>query len=471
MTAPNSQLRVDYKPSGEAVVLQRPRHRVRYRYWLMLGVAAVAGICFQLFNESASASHSVPASGPIARIQRQAPATGSMAAAVAAAAPAPAAPGISAELRVRRGDSMARLFAANNLSATDLDAIMRLGADTDQLKTILPGQLIDVTHDAQGHVLSLHMQIDTAHVLDIRSQAQGYVANVTEIPTTVHTAYAHGVIENSLFDAASRAGLDDSVTMQLIHLYAWDIDFAHDIQSGDSFSVLYQKIQREGQPVTDGPILAAEFTTGGKTYKVIRYTNPDGNTGYYTPDGHNVRKALIRAPVAFSRISSGFSLHRLNPVLGYTRAHQGVDYAAPTGTPIKAAGDGRIVFRGRKGGYGNCVVIQHGGGYSTLYAHMSRFRRGLHVGSHVEQDQVIGYVGMTGVATGPHLHFEVRVNGVPRNPRTVKLPDAAPILAKYLPDFDRQSGLLLAQLDNVSESRLASTAASSNSSGNTGTAR
>lgn len=465
MTAPNSQLRVDYKPSDAADAPQQSAAGVRHRFWLMLLVTAIAGIGFQLLNQPASAGHTAPMTGAITRSTN--PATvGELPGSVQPSPP----PGISVQMIVHRGDSLARLFAANNLSATDLDSIMRLGGDTDQLKTILPGQQIDVRHDAQGHVLSLHTQIDTAHVLDIRRAAQGYVARLAEIPTTIHTAYAHGVIENSLFDAANRAGLSDGMTMQLIHLYAWDIDFAHDIQSGDSFSVLYQKIQRQGQPVVDGGILAAEFTTGGKTYKVIRYTNPDGDTGYYTPDGHNVRKALIRAPVSFTRISSGFSLHRLNPVLGYTRAHQGVDYAAPTGTPIKAAGDGRIVFRGRKGGYGNCVVIQHGGGYSTLYAHMSRFRRGLHVGSHVAQDQVIGYVGMTGVATGPHLHFEVRVNGVPRNPRTVKLPDAAPILAKYLPDFERQRGVLLAQLDTVSESRLASTAAS-NSSNATGTAR
>lgn len=470
MTAPNSQLRVDYKPSGDAVVAQQPGLRVRYRYWLMLGITVVAGIVFQFVNLPASAGHTVGATGAIARTAGSVPAARS--AAAASPAQAPAEPGIGVQLTVHRGDSLAKLFAANDLSATDLDSMMRLGDDTDALKTILPGQEIDVRRDQQGHVLSLHTQIDTAHYLDIRSGAQGYKASVSEIPTTIQNEYAHGVIENSLFDAASRAGLDDNLTMQLIHLYAWDIDFAHDIQSGDSFSVLYQKIRREGQPVTDGNILAAEFTTGGKTYRIVRYTDPDGDTGYYTPDGHNVRKALIRAPVSFTRISSGFSLHRLNPVLGYTRAHQGVDYAAPTGTPIKAAGDGRIVFRGRKGGYGNCIIIMQGGGYSTLYAHMSRFRRGLHVGSHVQQDQVIGFVGMTGVATGPHLHFEVRVNGVPRNPRTVKLPDAAPILAKYLPDFERRSGLLIAQLDDVNETRLASSATPGKSNGNdAGTAR
>ena len=469
MTAPNSQLRVDYKPSDDGFVREPAPQRVRYRFWLLLIIVISGSFAFQLLSHTASAGHTLTVAGPITRTAEPTPAAGTPAAPGSALPPAPA--GIHVAINVRRGDSLARLFAANNLNAADLDAIMHLGNPTKPLETILPGERIDVVHDTQGHVLSLHTQVDSAHVLDVRQSAQGYVAGISEIPTTVHIAYAHGVIENSLFDAASRAGLSDNETMQLIHLYAWDIDFAHDIQSGDSFSVLYQKVQRQGQAVVNGPIVAASFTTDGKTYRVLRYTDPGGHTGYYTPDGHNIRKALLRAPVSYTRISSGFSLHRLNPVLGYTRAHQGVDYAAPTGTPIKAAGDGRIVFRGRKGGYGNCIVIRHGGGYSTLYAHMSHFRRRLHVGSHVKQDQVIGYVGMTGLATGPHLHFEVRVDGVPRNPRTVKLPDAAPILARYMPDFKRRRGVLLAQLDNVNTAKLAGTTATGGDKQNIGAAR
>ncbi|HEU5398776.1 MAG TPA: peptidoglycan DD-metalloendopeptidase family protein, partial [Gammaproteobacteria bacterium] len=289
-------------------------------------------------------------------------------------------------------------------------------------------------------------------------QGTGFVAALKDIPVTVTEAYAHGVIENSLFDSAGRAGLSDATTMELIQLFAWDIDFAHDIQNGDRFSVVYQKLQRLGQPITNGPILAAEFDSGDKTYRVVRYTDPAGLTGYYTPDGRSIKKTLMRAPVSFSRISSGFSLHRKHPILGFTRAHQGVDYAAPSGTPIMAAGDGRVVFEGYKGGYGKCMVIDHGGGYSTLYGHMSRFKPGTHSGLHVKQGQVIGYVGMTGLATGPHLHFEVRINGVPRNPRTVRLPDTAPVPRQYLADFDSASANVLAQLAGSDDTRLAATA-------------
>jgi murein DD-endopeptidase MepM/ murein hydrolase activator NlpD len=303
------------------------------------------------------------------------------------------------------------------------------------------------------------MQYDDAHMLDVARGSDGsYSATVSEIPTTLTTAYAHGVIENSLFDSSERAGLADGTTMELIQLFAWDVDFAHDIQSGDSFTVLYQKIQRSGHAVVNGPILAAEFKTGGKDFRVVRYTDPKGQTGYYTPDGKSIRKALMRAPVSFSRISSGFSLHRKHPILGYTRAHQGVDYAAPTGTPIHAAGDGRVTFVGLKGGYGKCMIIDHGGGYATLYGHMSRFKKGMHAGLHVTQEQVIGYVGMTGLATGPHLHFEVHVDGVPHNPRTVQLPNVAPVTTQYLADFDQSSKGVLAQLTDSNAGATAATA-------------
>ncbi|HSN17674.1 MAG TPA: M23 family metallopeptidase [Gammaproteobacteria bacterium] len=418
----------DYKPGLKA------RLRVRRRYWLPFVLVATGALAYQVL---------IPA-----------PASASF---TAAAAPSPVPPPVSlappvpslttADFRVANGDTLAELFDRRNLSASDLAAIISAGHGSDRLKRILPGDVIHVQYTPDAHVQDLRMQYDDAHMLDVARGADGsYGATVSEIPTTVTSAFAHGVIENSLFDAAGRAGLSDSTTMNLIQIFAWDVDFAHDIQSGDSFTVLYQKIQRAGHAVVDGPILAAEFKTGGHDYRVVRYTDPHGVSGYYTPDGKSIRKALMRAPVSFSRISSGFSLHRRHPILGYTRAHQGVDYAAPTGTPIHAAGDGRVVFVGLKGGYGKCIVIDHGGGYATLYGHMSRFKRGMHAGLHVKQEQVIGFVGMTGLATGPHLHFEVHVYGVPRNPRTVVLPNVAPVTTQYLADFDRSSKGLLAQL-------------------------
>jgi murein DD-endopeptidase MepM/ murein hydrolase activator NlpD len=421
----------DYKPGLSA------RLRVRRRYWLSLGLASAGAILFQVVDP-------VPAQASFS------------AAAMPVAAPAPAslAPPLptltTAFFKIANGDTLAQLFSDRNLNPADLAAIMDTGHGTERLKRILPGDVIRVQYTPDAHVQSLRMQYDEAHMLDVARGADGaFSASVSEIPTTVTSAYAHGVIENSLFDASARAGLGDGTTMELIQLFAWDVDFAHDIQNGDSFTVLYQKIQRAGHVTVDGPILAAEFKTGGHDYRVVRFTDPSGATGYYTPDGKSIRKALMRAPVSYSRISSGFSLHRKHPILGYSRAHQGVDYAAPTGTPIHAAGDGRVVFVGLKGGYGKCMVIDHGGGYATLYGHMSRFKKGMHAGLHVTQEQVIGFVGMTGLATGPHLHFEVHVNGVPHNPRTVTLPNVAPVTTQYLADFDQSSKGLLAQLTDT----------------------
>ncbi|MFI4921285.1 MAG: M23 family metallopeptidase [Gammaproteobacteria bacterium] len=430
---------VDYKP---ALAGARAVRQVRRRYWLLLVLATCGAGAFELLNTAAATT---------------APAT-------LAEAPAgtPAAPTLtSAYITVANGDTLAALFAARNLSAADLQAIMDLDQAAARLKRILPGDVIHITYTPDAHIQSLRMQYDEGHTLEVTRQGVGFSAALTDIPVTVVTAYAHGVIENSLFDAASRAGLSDATTMELIQLFAWDIDFAHDIQNGDSFTVIYQKIHRQGQAIADGPILAAEFVDGSKVHRVLRYTDPAGLTGYYTPDGRSIKKTLMRAPVSYSRISSGFSLHRKHPILGFSRAHQGVDYAAPSGTPIQAAGDGRIAFEGYKGGYGKCMVIDHGGGYSTLYGHLSRFKRGTHTGMHVKQEQIIGYVGMTGLATGPHLHFEVRINGVPHNPRTVKLPDTAPVLTQYLADFTSASGNLLAQLTNADDTRLASSAKAS----------
>lgn len=432
---------VDYKPRSP-----RGRLAARRRFWLMLAVVAAAGATFESLTLPAMAGH-----GP-AELAGTAPAAASL----------PAVPALtSVRIKVAEGDTLAELFSTLNLSAADLEAIIATGNGTERLKRIVPGDVIHVSYTPDAHVQALRMQYDEGHMLDVERQGNAFSAAVTEIPTTVSTAYAHGVIENSLFDSAGRSGLSEGTTMELIELFAWDIDFAHDIQNGDSFNVLYQKVQRAGHAIVDGPILAAEFKAGGKDYRIVRYTDPNGQTGYYTPDGKSIKKALMRAPISFSRISSGFSLHRKHPILGFTRAHQGVDYAAPVGTPIKAAGDGRITFMGVKGGYGKCITIDHGGGYSTLYGHLSHFKVGLHTGAHVTQEQIIGFVGMTGLATGPHLHFEVRVNGVPHNPRTVQLPNVQPVTTQYLADFDRSSKGLLAQLLSGNDARLAGNASAS----------
>ena len=229
-----------------------------------------------------------------------------------------------------------------------------------------------------------------------------------------------------------------------------------DIRKGDQFTILYEDQYVDGEFIGHGNILAAEFINNGRRYQAVRYTDSGGKTDYYSLDGMIMRFVFFRTPVELARISSGFNLKRKHPILNKIRAHKGVDYAASRGTPIKSTGNGKIVHRGKKGGYGKTIVIKHGTKYSTLYAHMSNYRKGLKVGSRVKQGQVIGYIGSSGLATGPHLHYEFRVNGVHRNPLRIKLPGAEPLKKKYHEDFNRKADALLAQMDLVRNVQLAS---------------
>jgi murein DD-endopeptidase MepM/ murein hydrolase activator NlpD len=249
-----------------------------------------------------------------------------------------------------------------------------------------------------------------------------------------------------LFEAGLKAGISDAVTMDMAGIFQWDIDFIQDVRLGDEFTVIYEELWRDGVKLRNGEIVAAEFINQGKSYRAARYRDGDGRASYFTPEGRSVRRAFIRAPVDFTRISSNFNPNRRHPVLNTIRAHRGVDYAAPTGTPIRAAGDGKVIFRGVQGGYGNAVVLQHGGNITTLYGHMSRFGNA-RVGARVRQGDVIGYVGKSGLATGPHLHYEYRVNGTHRNPRTVPLPPADPVPAHQQDDFRATTATLWRQLD------------------------
>jgi murein DD-endopeptidase MepM/ murein hydrolase activator NlpD len=277
----------------------------------------------------------------------------------------------------------------------------------------------------------------------------GFKSTLIEHPVERRTASASGVITSSLFEAAQQAGMSDKLTMELAGIFGWDIDFALDIRDGDHFSVIYDDLYVAGNSLRHGDILAAEFVNNGTTYRAVRYTDPSGQSDYYTPDGKSMRRAFLRTPVEFSRISSYFGTARFHPILNRIRAHKGVDYAAPVGTPVKATGDGKVAFVGLRGGYGKAIELQHGARYSTLYGHLSRFASGLRSGNRVHQGQVIGYVGMTGLATGPHLHYEFRIDGVHRNPLKVQFPDAAPIAAQYKQDFSATSRRFLAQLDAI----------------------
>ena len=249
--------------------------------------------------------------------------------------------------------------------------------------------------------------------------------------------------------------MSDAMVLKLANAFGYDIDFAQDLRQDDSYTVVYDEVYREGERLHDGNIIAATFINRGKRYNAFRYTDASGNTMYYSEDGRPLRKEFLRTPVEFTRISSLFSVGRLHPILGTMRAHRGVDYAAPSGTPIHAAGDGKVVFRGWQNGYGNVVILQHGGHYSTLYGHMSRIAS-IRVGQRVSQGQTIGFVGMTGLATGPHLHYEFRVDGVHRNPLVVTLPKADPLPQAQLAQFRSQTQPLLAKLKTLEATQLAS---------------
>jgi murein DD-endopeptidase MepM/ murein hydrolase activator NlpD len=283
----------------------------------------------------------------------------------------------------------------------------------------------------------------------------GFTTRINEQHIDKRMAYATATIDDSLFLAGRKAGLSDALIMELAGIFGWDIDFALDIRNGDSFIVVYEENYLNGEKISDGKILAAEFINQNTPHRALRYTDASGNTEYYSEDGKNMRKAFLRTPVDFRRISSRFNLRRKHPILNRIRAHKGVDYSAGRGTPVRATGNGKIIHRGRKGGYGKTIVIRHGSKYSTLYAHLNGYKRGLRNGSKVKQGQIIGYVGSTGLATGPHLHYEFRVNGVHRNPLTVKLPSAKNLAKKFRPDFTQQTSQYVAQLDSLKRTLLA----------------
>ncbi len=355
-------------------------------------------------------------------------------------------------IRVARGENLSLIFSRLGLPAADLQAILDLGQPAKRLKRLYPGDELRVLPGRDGRLEALRYRYDDEHSLSIERHDKGFVARTIDHPIERRRHFAQASIDDSLFLAAQRAGLSDRLTMELAGIFGWDIDFALDIRKGDSFAVVYEGLYQNGERLRDGEILAASFTNRGRTYRAVRFD--DGH--YYAPDGRSMRKAFLRTPVRFTRISSRFSLGRKHPILHHIRAHHGVDYAAPSGTPIKATGDGKVAFIGRKGGYGRVIVLKHGSRYSTVYAHLSRYRKGLRKGSRVRQGQIIGYVGMSGLATGPHLHYEFRVNGVHRNPLTVRLPDAAPLDHRLMARFRERAEPLLAQLDLLqSSTRLA----------------
>lgn len=356
---------------------------------------------------------------------------------------------------VANGDTLSTVFAKVGLSPAVMHAVLASSPDAKQLSRLKIGQTLEFQLTEQGELASLRSKLNSLETLALEQTPKGYVFKKEQVKPEVGTVYARGEIDSSLFLAAKRAGLSHNLTMDLANVFGYDIDFALDIRKGDSFEVIYEEKTVEGQRVGTGNILAARFTNRGKTYSAVRYTSKDGTTSYYNADGTSMRKAFIRTPVDFARISSRFSNGRKHPILNKIRAHKGVDYAAPHGTPIKSAGDGKVLLAGRKGGYGNTVIIQHGQRYRTLYAHMQGFAKGVRNGSTVKQGQIIGYIGTTGLSTGPHLHYEFQVDGVHVDPLGLKLPMADPIAKSEMPRFMQQSQPLMARMDEERATMLA----------------
>jgi murein DD-endopeptidase MepM/ murein hydrolase activator NlpD len=300
----------------------------------------------------------------------------------------------------------------------------------------------------EGNVTHVYYDVDTGQRLHLYLEAgEQWQAELLARPLHTRQVRASGVVIDSLFSAALQAGVDEHTTMNLIDIFSWDVDFARDLREGDSFSVLYEEKFDDQGKMRGTDILAAEFTNQGETYQAIRFELADGSVEYFTPEGGSMRKTYLKSPVKFSRISSRFSSSRKHPVLGYTRAHRGIDYAAASGTPIRAIGDGTITYSAWKGGYGNVVEIRHtNSAHSTAYGHLRKFGRGIKRGKHVQQGQIIGYVGMTGLATGPHLHYEFRVRGRAVNPLTVKHEAANPVPASEMAKFQEVAANLTGRL-------------------------
>lgn len=356
---------------------------------------------------------------------------------------------------VNSGDSLYLIFKRLGLPQRDLALMTGSKPLAKKLARLSPRQEFEFYVDTQSRLTRLVHRLDRVRSLHVLRDGESFTFEEVIEPPEVSMATATGVIDRSLFEAGQRAGLSDNLIMQMAEIFGWDVDFALDIRAGDRFALVFEEQYKDGDKIGEGPIVAAEFTNRGRRIRAVRYVDPSGRTDYYSPDGRSMRKAFLRTPVNFTRISSRFSFSRRHPILHKMRAHRGVDYAAPRGTAVKASGEGRVIFAGRKGGYGRTVILKHGSAYTTLYAHLSRFSKGVRTGKRVEQGQIIGYVGSTGLATGPHLHYEFRVRGVHRDPLKVKFPQAAPLARKHMDDFRGKATPLLAKLEMVARTSIA----------------
>ena len=431
-------MRLDYSPA-EIAALPSARRSFLVAALVLVSVGAVMS--------RAPVADPAPASAPSVAAVLEAPAAAPEVLTTPAASPWVA-------VTIKPGDTLSRVFDAQDLPVADWVQLVRLDGETRRLKQLKAGDVLHLRKGPEG-LQELTYALDEARTLQVSRTDKGFESIVLAAEIERRPTYAMGRITDSLYQSGVAAGLPDKLIIELADIFGYDIDFVQDIRVGDRYTVIYDELYKDGKKLRAGDILAAEFVNQGQALRAVRYTDPQGNAGYYAAGGQSLRKAFLRTPLDVFRVSSNFSRGRFHPVLNRIRAHLGTDYAAPTGTPIKATGDGRITFIGNKGGYGRCIVIKHGSSYETLYGHMSRFRPGLGHGSRIQQGQVIGYVGSSGLATGPHLHYEFRVNGVHRDPRKVVLPRATALPRQHVEHFKASSAPLLTQLDALNRSQVA----------------
>ncbi|MGM0434947.1 MAG: OapA family protein [Pseudomonadota bacterium] len=353
---------------------------------------------------------------------------------------------------IENGDSLSSLFTDAGLSHQEMYRVLNGEGKPDELSRLRAGREIEFGFDDDGKLSMVVLHNSRTTKLKAVRQEEGFHTEEEMRDPKVELAYATGDIQTSYTLAANRAGLGTKVRNQLSRIFGWRVDFSRDLRKGDRFGVLYEKQYLDGEMIGHGRVLAATFTNRGKTYSAALYTDADGNTDYYTPEGESLRKAFLRTPLEYQRVSSHFDMNRRHPILNRKRPHEGTDFAASPGTPVKASGDGRVTYVGRDGGYGKTVRIDHGNEVSTVYSHLRSYKRGLRRGETVQQGEVIAYVGMSGLATGPHLHYEYRVSGQPRDPLHVSLPDADPIPEDRMAEFRAQTNPRLARLSEEDNS-------------------
>lgn len=354
-------------------------------------------------------------------------------------------------VKVQRGQTLDSIFRGQNIPVSLLHRILALNAETRGLKKIRPGDVFEFRFGTGGEFEKMRYPLDEARYLIVQQEGDTVSAEIQQREIYTETAEAEGIIQSSLFVAGKRAGLSDAMVMKLANIFGWDIDFILDIRKGDRFMLVYEKLYREGEFLRDGDILAATFINQGERFQAVYFEEGDA-AGYFAPDGRNMRKAFLRAPLNFSYISSGFNPRRMHPVLKRVRPHNGIDYYAPRGTPVYAAGEGTVIRSAYSRANGHHVFIKHANSIETKYLHFSS--RAVKQGQKVRQGQTIGYVGSTGLATGPHLHYEFLVNGVHRNPRTVPLPKVEPLKGQLLSAFQAKAAPMLTQLSRLESASL-----------------